>query len=76
MGVPRRFGAAAGARAVTQRDSERIARQWNREIEDENRREAERNAEKGPWKAVTWGALWFLWLLLLLALVGHMRLLG
>ncbi len=61
---------------MTQRDSERIARQWNREIEAEIRREAERNAANGPWKAVAWAALWLFWLALLVALVGHIRSLG
>jgi hypothetical protein len=61
---------------VTQRDSKRIARQWNREIEDEIRREAVRNAAGGPWKAVVWGALWVLWLGLLLALIAHTKGLG
>ena len=59
-----------------QQDSKRIARQWNREIEDEIRRDAARDEEGGPWKAVTWGALWLLWLSLLVALVGQIKSLG
>jgi len=61
---------------VTQRDSERIARQWNREIEDEIRRAAERDAAAGRWKPVTWGVLWLLWLALLAALIGRFALHG
>ena len=59
--------------AVTQRDSERIARQWNREIEDEIRREAERSAGARRWKAVSWAAMWLLWLALLAALLAHIH---
>jgi hypothetical protein len=61
---------------VTQGDSKRIIRQWDREIEDEIRREAARNAAGGPWKAVAWGALWVLWLGLLAALIAHTKALG
>ena len=57
--------------------SKSIVRQWNREIEDETRREAARAAgAQGPWKAVTWGAVWVLWLVLLVALLGHVKSLG
>jgi hypothetical protein len=35
-----------------------------------------RNAAGGPWKAVVWGALWVLWLGLLLALIAHTKGLG
>jgi hypothetical protein len=79
MAGPRRFGAfarASGIGHVTEHDSKRLARQWNREIEDEIRREAARNVASGPWKAVVWGALWVLWLGLLLALVAHTKTLG
>jgi hypothetical protein len=58
---------------VAQHDSKRIIRQWDREIEDEIRRETARNAS-GPWKAVVWGGLWVLWLALLAALIAHARL--
>lgn len=59
---------------MTQRDSKRIIRQWDREIEDEIRREAAaREAADGPWKAVAWAALWLFWLMLLAALVGHIK---
>jgi hypothetical protein len=61
---------------VTQDDSKRIIRQWDREIEDEIRRETARNAAAGPWKAVGWGALWVLWLALLAALIAHTKALG
>ena len=81
MGGPRRFGAATApacgiGHAVTTRDSKRIARQWDREIEDEIRREAARQDAGFPWKAVTWAGLWVLWLALLVALVGHIKSLG
>jgi len=59
---------------VAQDDSKRIIRQWDREIEDEIRREAERNAARGPWRAVAWGALWVLWLVLLVLLIAHAKL--
>jgi hypothetical protein len=59
---------------VAQHDSKRIIRQWDREIEDEIRREAARNAVSGPWKAVAWGALWVLWLALLATLIAHTKL--
>ncbi len=61
---------------MTQGDSKRIIRQWDREIEDEIRRDAARNPAGGPWKAVAWGALWVLWLALLAALVAHTKALG
>ena len=50
---------------MTQHDSKHIIRQWEREIDDEVRLEAARNAPGGPWKVVVWGALWVLWLALL-----------
>jgi hypothetical protein len=61
---------------VTEHDSKRIVRQWDREIEDEIRREAARNAAGGPWKAIVWGALWVLWLVSLAALLAHTKALG
>jgi hypothetical protein len=77
MKLPQRFRRGAGNRqTVMQRDSQRIARQWNREIEDEVRRDAARDVAEGRWKAVTWTGLWLLWLLLLVALVSNIRALG
>ena len=61
---------------MTEHDTKGIIRQWNREIEDEIRRETARSAAGGPWKAVVWGALWVLWLGLLLALLAHIKGLG
>ena len=62
---------------MSERDSKRIIRQWDREIEDENRRrEAVRSAANGPWKSVVWAALWLLWLGLLIALLAHIKALG
>ncbi len=46
-------------------DSKQIIRRWNREIEDELRREAAQDDKRGPWRAVVWGVLWLLWLGLL-----------
>ena len=61
--------------AVAEGDSKRIIRQWNREIEDELRRDAARDAHSGAWKAVSWAALWLLWLLALVAFLGHLNVL-
>ena len=61
---------------MSEHDTKRIIRQWDREIEDEIRGAAARNAATGPWKAVVWGALWLLWLGLLVALLAHTRALG
>ncbi len=61
---------------VSERDSKRIIRQWDREIEDEIRRDTARNAANGPWKAVVWATLWLLWLGLLVLLVAQARRLG
>ena len=58
---------------MTERDSKRIARQWNREIEEEIRRKAAGDQVDGPWKGVVWGALWLLWLALLVALIAHIK---
>ena len=56
-------------------DSKDILRRWNREIEaDIRRREAaEREGRRGPWKAVTWTALWIAWLVLLLLLLISLK---
>lgn len=59
-------------RAVSDHNSKRIVRQWNREIADEDRREAERQAAPQPWRALVLGALWVFWLLLLV-LIGHIK---
>ena len=61
---------------MTPVDRKRIIRQWDREIEDEIRRDASRNAAGGPSKAVAWGALWVLWLALLATLIAHTKALG
>ena len=71
----RRCGTAATGRAMAER-SRRIIRQWDREIEDETRRAAARGRAGGRWRAVSWTALWLLWLALLLALVARVRGLG
>ena len=54
-------------------DSKDIVRRWNREIEAEMRREAARRDRDGPWKAVTWTALWVAWLALLILVLIHLR---
>jgi len=57
-------------------DSKRIIRQWDREIDDEQRRAAERARAGRAWRYVSWAALWVLWLFLLAALVIHSGSLG
>jgi len=58
---------------VSERDSKRIIRQWDREIEDEVRRERLRGGGERPWRIVVWGALWLLWLTLLAALIAYVK---
>ena len=57
---------------MSEHDSKRIIRQWDREIEDDARRKPARHGAE-PWRAVVWGALWLLWLLLLAALIVHVK---
>ena len=52
-----------------ERDSKRIAREWNREIEAEIRRHAARQ-DDGKWKIVVWVALEVIWLAALVVVVG------
>jgi hypothetical protein len=52
-----------------ERDSKRIAREWNREIEAEIRRRAARQ-DDGKWKIVVWVALEVIWLAALVVVVG------
>ena len=59
--------------AVSERDSKRIIRQWDREIEDEARRERARGGGEQPWRIVVWGGLWLVWLTLLAALIVHVK---
>ena len=61
---------------MTDHHTKHIIRQWDREIEDEIRRETARNAAGGQWKAVVWAALWLLWLGLLVLLLTHTKALG
>jgi hypothetical protein len=49
-------------------DSKRIVREWNREIEEENRRRDARR-DNGPWKIIVWVALEVLWFVALFASV-------
>ena len=52
-----------------ERDSKRIVREWNREIEIETRRLAARQ-DDGPWKIVVWVLLEALWLIALVVVMG------
>jgi hypothetical protein len=54
-----------------ERDSKRIAREWNREIEAEMRRLAAQQ-DDGKWKIVVWALLEALWLLGLVLLLGFL----
>jgi hypothetical protein len=47
----------------------RLIRQWDREIDEERRADAARRA-KEPWRALSWFALWLLWLAVLVTIVG------
>ena len=46
----------------------KIIRQWDREIEDQHRRE-QVDRDDGPWRIVSWVALWLLWLAALVLIV-------
>jgi hypothetical protein len=59
--------------AVSESESKDIVRRWNREIETEIRREAARQDDRGPWKAVAWTALWLVWLALLIVLLMFLK---
>ena len=54
-----------------ERDSKRIAREWNREIEAEMRRLAARK-DDGKWKFVVWTLLEAIWLVGLVLMVGFL----
>jgi heme/copper-type cytochrome/quinol oxidase subunit 3 len=54
-------------------DPKRIAREWNREIEAETRRQ-EAGRDEGRWKIVVWVALEVMWFVLLFAMVGWFKL--
>jgi cell division septal protein FtsQ len=51
----------------------RLIRQWDREIDEERRAEAARARGKEPWRAVSWFALWLLWLAVLVMIAGIVR---
>jgi len=55
---------------LAQQDSKQIVRQWKREIEDEIRRLAAARRDDGPWRAVVWTALWFVWIGVLFGMLG------
>lgn len=52
-----------------ERDSRRIAREWNREIEAETRRHAARRDE-GWGRVVVWTVLELVWLVAVFAVLG------
>ncbi len=52
-----------------ERDSKRIVREWNREIEAEIRRLAARQ-DDGKWKYVVWTVLEVIWLVAVFAVLG------
>jgi hypothetical protein len=52
-----------------ERDSKRIVREWNREIEAELRRFAAPQ-DNGPWKIVVWALLEAAWLVVLVVVLG------
>jgi hypothetical protein len=54
---------------IMEPDSKRIVREWNREIEEENRRR-DAGREDGPWRIVVWIALEVLWFVTLFAVLG------
>ena len=59
---------------MPQRDVRHIIRQWDREIQEQHRRDAEREAaQRGPWRVVSGLALWLLWLGVLMLIVGLLR---
>jgi hypothetical protein len=51
----------------------RLIRQWDREIADQRRAETAGRRRKEPWRAVSWFALWLLWLAVLIVIVGIVR---
>jgi len=55
--------------ALMERDSKRIVREWNREIEDEMRRLAA-GQDDGKWKIVVWALLEAIWLVGLVLMLG------
>jgi len=55
--------------APMERDSKRIVREWDREIEAETRRLAARQ-DDGPWKILVWVLLEALWLIALVVGLG------
>ena len=54
-----------------ERDSKRIAREWNREIETEMRRLAAQQ-DDGKWKIVVWTLLEAVWLVALVLMIGFL----
>jgi len=55
-------------------DSKRIVREWNREIEEENRRRDARR-DNGPWKIIVWVALEVLWFVAIFAVLTFLTVL-
>jgi hypothetical protein len=67
---------AAPTRQKMEHDSKQIVRRWNREIEEAIRRREAADRAARPWRPVVWGALWLVWLALLVALIAYTRGLG
>ena len=57
---------------VTDQDRRRLIREWNREIEDETWR-LNAGRDSGKWRFVAWGAVWLVWLGVLVGLVAGVR---
>lgn len=57
---------------MSEPDPKRIAREWNREIEADIRRRAQRRDE-GPWKIVVWLLLAAMWFAALYEMVAWLR---
>jgi hypothetical protein len=66
--LARLIGFAPRWDASMERDSKRIVREWNREIEADKRRLAAR--DDGRWKIVVWVVLEVIWLVGLFVLLG------
>jgi len=58
--------------ALSNPEVRRLIRQWDREIADDRRAEAAPRG-KEPWRAVSWFALWLLWLGVLVVIAGLFR---
>jgi hypothetical protein len=55
------------------KDTRHIIRQWDRELAADRRREEAAQRQTGPWRYVTWTALWLLWLAVLAGALALLR---